>query len=75
MQLRLGNTVIFLSCFLFPIFHPCPENVLDRWFLQRPCVSTKCLKLQIKIDIVISKHCIVSRCIQLFHAVTKDLCL
>ncbi len=74
-QLRLGNTAIFLSCFLFPIFHPCPENTLDWWFLQRPHVNTKGLELQIKIDIIISKNCIVSQRIQLFHAVTKDLCL
>ncbi len=44
-QLRLGNTVIFLSCFLFPIFHPCPENALDRRFLQLPHVNTKGLEL------------------------------
>ncbi len=73
-QLCLGNTVIFLSYFLFPIFHPCPKYTLDRRFPQRPHFNTKALKLQIKIDIIVSKYCIVSRCILVLHAFTFDLC-
>ena len=72
----LLNTTILLSGFLLlllPIFDLCPKNTLNCWFFQSPCVHIKPLKLHIKIDIIITKHCIIPRCIQLLKPITHDL--